>query len=728
MEETLIKVVPADARKRKKKIDKFEPLNLTTAVARRQAWTPTKPKIGEDKDPRSTFGANLARNFSNIGSLDATSKISVLANDSKYIAENEVKRRKVDIAEHCFANRKTASVPSLPSSTRPKLVRAKSPTKKSRTITALATAHAPPESNDAADPMRQWLTSTQANIDAERNPETFETRVACKSTTSESAKSRSRLKSPSTVKSTLNAQELIFATGSQLIRDESPTLLRDTVEAMKQSELDPWSSPIRSQQTAKTAEYSVTPKKRGTARFHGRRSLWSVANRDEHEALLHMDSSYDQPVIMASFIGGEVLRQAESIHGLAEDLQADSTHLLKSASPESRLALDDNFASPVRAGSNLPKVLRRSYTTSATSPSSKRMKHISAPVEQKANNTSTTTGSILSRSPSKKKIPPKPNYAAWSDENLKASVKAHGFNRLRARKSMIDKLDECWAAQYGIDPSIVKAATKKALKETKSNIAGKVLADVHHAAPRPAPKVKQRRERSTKVTETSTSEALTPASDDEIVDISDIDITCPSAFDLLSNIRVDDDEDENDLAHVVPSTAPIQGTGVAAVSISSARGNSSRFLTPPPTIPQPQESSPAFEVTKSKIKSSKKTHEIVELPDSPPPTANDTCLPNSQTDTPLASRILEAITQAPIDNGSRNHYKSPTWHEKTLIYDPIVIEDLTIWLNTKGFNAINEDREIEADEVKEWCHAHGICCLWQGGWRGNKKKIVPDES
>lgn len=51
-----------------------------------------------------------------------------------------------------------------------------------------------------------------------------------------------------------------------------------------------------------------------------------------------------------------------------------------------------------------------------------------------------------------------------------------------------------------------------------------------------------------------------------------------------------------------------------------------------------------------------------------------------------------------------------------------MLEDFTAWLNTEGFNAVGIDEEIDAREVKGWCEENGVCCLWKGGWRGNKVK------
>lgn len=93
--------------------------------------------------------------------------------------------------------------------------------------------------------------------------------------------------------------------------------------------------------------------------------------------------------------------------------------------------------------------------------------------------------------------------------------------------------------------------------------------------------------------------------------------------------------------------------------------------------------------------------------------------------------------------------KTPTWHERILMYDPIVLEDFTAYLNAntsirtyrkatqkqiKAWNAerkaLGEDtvgvlewedkvlaveRELEASEVREWCESMSVCCIWGEG-------------
>jgi len=98
-------------------------------------------------------------------------------------------------------------------------------------------------------------------------------------------------------------------------------------------------------------------------------------------------------------------------------------------------------------------------------------------------------------------------------------------------------------------------------------------------------------------------------------------------------------------------------------------------------------------------------------------TTNPTVTSSAETDLDAQMELAITLYKAPP---STNHQKEPTWHEKILLYDPIVLEDLATWLNTVGLAEIGEDREVSALEVREWCEKRGVCCLWRGGWRGNK--------
>ncbi|KAI6805742.1 hypothetical protein KC332_g739 [Hortaea werneckii] len=108
----------------------------------------------------------------------------------------------------------------------------------------------------------------------------------------------------------------------------------------------------------------------------------------------------------------------------------------------------------------------------------------------------------------------------------------------------------------------------------------------------------------------------------------------------------------------------------------------------------------------------------------------------------LFPRITHAIrTQPPSTNPSQ-----PSWNQKILLYDPIVLEDLTAWLNdtigiripvqrkvakkhqprTKSAekdDEVDQEVEVKDEEVKcwmvqKWCEERSVCCLWKEGLRG----------
>lgn len=705
---TIVRILPSDVRK-KKKADNVGPLQLKKATARKKDWTPTKPTPAG-----SGFGINLAQTFAHSQGNEVVERTANTGDGTL------TKRRKIDLTSvgHEAAMSKLKPVAKTTKS------RSKSPAKKGLTITGLATSHYLGEDQkDEGTLMTQWMASTQARRDAKGDPDTFEIKVK-KKIASKPKKPKTRLRSPETVLKTLDSQEVVFATLSQCARDESPTLIRDTAEAMKKSVQDLSSSPIPTQQTAVYSVESMTPQKISTARFRSRKSLWTAADRDENDALLHMDDPFDPPAVRDAFAGKDALfEHAAGIPNI--DGSSNSLDLLATWKPEETATLSseetttfdiDDVTTPPVTKKPAALLQTRSYSTSNRSPSSEGTKGLGKVPDTEHESQAISTGSI---SPAKTKIPAKPNYASWTDEQLKERARTYGFKRIRARKTMIDKLDEVWAEQNGLDPVKVKAATKAASQTKKVLQGGDMLGTVHALAARPVPKAKKpRAKRSKKDGEHDASELKkgkgsseqqveNTAIQDDIIDVSDLDNS--NTFDRLAQMTTfaDDVLDSSE-----PSTAPVKGTGVKANTKKKRRP-----LTPPPTIPPKptQGSSPGFASPRRRRSAS-------------PATLADTSSSFSRTqEVPLKSLIRKAIAYPPPDDATRNHQTHPTWHEKILMYDPIVLEDFTVWLNTEGFNAIGEDAEIDITEVKDWCHESGVCCLWKGGWRGNKKAAKAEE-
>ena len=84
-------------------------------------------------------------------------------------------------------------------------------------------------------------------------------------------------------------------------------------------------------------------------------------------------------------------------------------------------------------------------------------------------------------------------------------------------------------------------------------------------------------------------------------------------------------------------------------------------------------------------------------------------------------RLLTSITKAVTTFPPTNDPKNLTWYERILIYEPIVIEDLAMWLNREGLGLVGEDDEVGPALVKEWCEGHSICCLWKENLRGRPR-------
>lgn len=127
----------------------------------------------------------------------------------------------------------------------------------------------------------------------------------------------------------------------------------------------------------------------------------------------------------------------------------------------------------------------------------------------------------------------------------------------------------------------------------------------------------------------------------------------------------------------------------------------------------------------------------------------------------LFPQITSTIRSTPRSTSLRD---PPNWHEKILLYDPIVLEDLTDWLNAQGLRARVErqvevakkkgrkrkvqesevkvsemegsvlkgqtadasltevkEEELKAWMVQKWCEERGVCCLWREGLRGGVK-------
>ncbi|KIW18998.1 hypothetical protein PV08_03288 [Exophiala spinifera] len=634
--------------------------------------------------------------------------------------------------------------------------RNKSPAKKPLTITALATSNygEKPQGRKLTT-MQDYVSATQVNANDESEPLTGPSAKSRskapgkKSRTTKKAPPKSRLQSPTSALKAVESQEVVFGSASQLVREESPTLLRETLEAIRQSESMLSSDPFSPQRTQPISIEATSPRNLpGTSRYVKRRNLWGIAGRDEDNALLQVDTIdlIDSPAVREALAGKDVLVQP-GVQFLANNRSAKKQNISFQAQQtplnhKSTLLLDiDDIVTP-----SLP------VGGMAILPPQKRTIHTSPPSQQPRKSTQSVgennekAATSKKPSPAKaKQAPVKPSYAGFSTGDLQKQISAFGFKAVKSRDKMIELLDRCWEDKHGPAPN---DSIDQDSVETLTH--GDFLSKVHDITARPVPKAKKPRKRKSEGTELKTpkepkrrKKAEPKQKDAEEKPKKPKLVRKPAAKLALSKefvVDVDDIDDSNIETNVASKASVSVSESVSktktALKKRTSKGNEAAKIQEAALSPLPattRHSSPPLPESHSSIPVGTTT--AIDKEASQGLTGDDTKLdvdaiqPLHTPPLPdIKDQIGVAITfesrlysSLGAGAGARNHAKHPTWREKMLMFDPIVLEDLTRWLNTEGFRSIGEDREINPLEVRTWCEENGVCNLWKGGWRGRRK-------
>jgi Slx4 endonuclease len=378
--------------------------------------------------------------------------------------------------------------------------------------------------------------------------------------------------------------------------------------------------------------------------------------------------------------------------------------------------------------------------------------------------------------------PTRPSYQGFTTSQLASQLAAFGFKPVKKRQKMIDVLDRCWDEKIK-SVSRLDSETTSALDKALELSHGDFLTKVHDVSARPTPKITKPRGRpkidgtssSQKpkarktLPEKSSGEEIKAAKDaregkrkkaaesdqTRVRKAKDVTTALSATSHGKKTVRVrrksqkaslskepvldvDDIEDDDDgfghdavedlgnntgvkpagrgRAHSLPPGSPSSDAFETASWLSettvaiTSRADEPKATRPPPPSPPPPPPS-AIPAIAAATKSHATPQSVITTPSSLSPSQPP----------PLPDQITLAITtfQRPRTSSIHNSKTTPTFHEKILMYDPIVLEDLAAWLNTEGFKAIGEDREVGPIEVRGWCEERGVCCLWRGGWRGN---------
>ncbi|ERF72568.1 hypothetical protein EPUS_02850 [Endocarpon pusillum Z07020] len=796
------------------------PLGLDKASSRRLDWTP--PACHSNQNSPGTAPASFSENLLGSFGYNAAAigpKDSLVPKDDS--ESNPTKRRKLDVVDvgalGTAAAMKASKLFPKPSrgSDEPARKRTRSPKKKSTTITGLATSHYFGEETSEKSPMMQYLSATQQRalgLDSDTAPDTAKRKGSAKNPKAlKKAPRKSTLRSPQSAIKAFDDQDMLFGSASQLAGDESPMFIRDTVQAMKQSENTILiSDPVSTQITIPTSEPAETPRRHhkcGVSRFVKSKNLWSVAGRDVDNALLQVDTvdMFDSPDLRTAFAGKDVL------------LEPGAPRFRDSTSPEKQVGIgqdpmrtcimtddclsmgwDEGNLSSLHDSRGILDIDELKLKTPCA------MRRPQIPVQVRALHAAavgrTCTGQArgptnkLSEAPAERipnPQPIRPSFTGLTTNQLATQLAAYGFKPIKKREKMIEVLNRCWDDKH---PSVSGADSVATITgETIETSHGDFLTKLHDVSARPTPKTKKPRgrlksegagasspeNRSSKTSRTKKSageminvdgnlpqektkkpsksaqsrvkkakevtvtslvkpQAKSPLksrykvnkatiSDEPVMDVDDIESSDNSILDDVAQVqscRTGVKRANTVRRHCSPTNPP-----------SSYAFETASWLEQEPEASEPETTileaampingdTPKRAKTKVKPTAFRSSTATMTTPAAPLPVITANPSPSSPSQPALSKQITLAITtfQPPPSTLQHNSQQNPTFHQKILMYDPIILEDLAAWLNTEGFKCIGEDREVGPIEVREWCEDRGICCLWRGGWRGKSVK------
>jgi Slx4 endonuclease len=710
----------------------LSPLNIDMGTSRRIDWTPTKDAAEAGEDASPSIGLSTSFSGGLLGSFGYHGDTAVITPANCHeIDTAPTKRRRIEMIETGMSN-------NMPPPRSTAIKKGKVAPKKALTITGLATSNY--IGKDAAERDHTTLDqslSTQARaLQADQDDITSEiakVKAAKKQRLSKKNPKKSNLVSPTSAIKALENQDALFGSASQLARDESPSLMRDTLEAIRQSGSYHFSSPLRTQDTESISIESTTPRAvSGVSRFTKKRGLWAAAGRDEDNALLHVDDpididNFETPDLRHAFTGKDALVQpsaSRARHSKSPEKQSPSLRggCLPQSSPEDVWDIGnmETLMAPIRTF-NLPAVqVRALHTTERVKSPRKRASSAPVPEILSIDEPELTKEKGYQSKNSSKEPPKKPAFAGLTTEKLQKQIAAYGFKPLKKRDQMIEVLEKCWDAKH-IAPEQARAVQAEPVIEDVDDSLkhSDHLSNVHGLANRPIPKEKKVPE-PRKPQKAKDPKEPKPRKKREPKAAKERDPDAPKVVRKRKPKAKLSEEKVVDINYIENLEDPAHASKLTEAAVAALADGAIEKATAKKLVAKPKPKTPTEVASKAAAKQISTPPLTLSLScDTPVPLAKEVIVSSPHSAADIDSQISLAITSY-VAPASQNHQRDPTWHEKILMYDPIVLEDLTVWLNTEGLDKIGEDREVSALEVRDWCEQRGICCLWRGGWRGDK--------
>ena len=490
------------------------------------------------------------------------------------------------------------------------------PGKKMNTITAYATAQYI-SSGDSPNTIHEYVNINGNKTATNAKPKLM--RVKRNNSDNKrprkSIPSKSLVVSPEAASRTFSNQAILFGTCSQLERDESPTLRRETQMAIRVSE-----SPISTEQNNNLIRNSTsTPSNRALARFVGSRSLWSVGARDS-------DGSMALPDVLEMIHSPDISRILSKSH----EQVSCGTNTKQRGQEEKWIEIDDSPRKDIEVD----------VLTSTTEKS---------PIDAQPPPLSDNRPCGSSEEST---IPPgMPRFNGFTDVDLRKQVAAYGFKPIKDRDEMVMLLQKCWENRHSGKANAGHSVNSQASAMPQDNV------DTNNSIEPSVPRLATGSLPGSPPNRKEKGEAVAKRRGRRKKDPSSLSRAQPKAKTVTADEHV-----------LIP---PSQSASL------------SLCLSPTSSATQLNSTTPDFAAADA-------DGDTDGLPD-------------------ISSKITRAVRSQP-QMRSANSSRQLTWHEKILLYNPISLEDFTVWLNTKGLGSVGEDGEISAGFVREWCESKGICC------------------
>ncbi|KAI1314256.1 hypothetical protein F5Y03DRAFT_336558 [Xylaria venustula] len=281
---------------------------------------------------------------------------------------------------------------------------------------------------------------------------------------------------------------------------------------------------------------------------------------------------------------------------------------------------------------------------------------------------------------------PRPNYELFTDAQLSKQVASYGFKLVKKRATMIALLDQCWASKHqGASAGSIQTLSTSTRTSAPVQLEFPVnVPNTTAAKPRP-------RGRPRKNEDTITSVAK------------------PSIPDRASPKRPRGRSKKNE-----PASISAAEKGASASTPKRPRGRPRKSSVASVEIPDSENGTPSPMSSPDPVFSSPPA---MDLTISDEGDMSLTLSPSDQ-QTELFKHVTKAVISAPRSQDPSN----PSWHEKMLLYDPIILEDLASWLNGGELTRVGYDGEVSPFDVKKWCESKSVICLWRQNIRGKERK------